>query len=49
MAAPDGNIMSLYLLSALKSDLDVPAWCMKQTEIHFDLHSGKNLNQIHTY
>ena len=28
---------------------NIPAWCMKQPEILFDLHSGKNLNQIHTY
>ena len=27
----------------------IPAWCMKPPEILFDLHSGKNLNQIHTY
>ena len=28
---------------------NIPAWCMKPPEILFDLHSGKNLNQIHTY
>ena len=28
---------------------DIPAWCMKPHEILFDLRSGKNLNQIHTY
>ena len=29
--------------------LNFPAWCMKPPVILFDLHSGKNLNQIHTY
>ena len=28
---------------------NIPAWCMKPPEIVFDLHSGKNLNQTHTY
>ena len=28
---------------------NIPAWCMKPPEILFDLHSGKMLNQIHTY
>ena len=28
---------------------NIPAWYMKPREIFFDLHSGKNLNQIHTY
>ena len=28
---------------------NIPAWCMKPPEILFDLHSEKNLNQIHTY
>ena len=28
---------------------NIPAWCMKQPEILFHLHSGKNLIQIHTY
>ena len=28
---------------------NIPAWCMKPPEILFDLHFGKNLNQIHTY
>ena len=28
---------------------NIPAWCMKPLEILFDLHSGKDLNQIHTY
>ena len=28
---------------------NIPAWCMKPPEILLDLHSGKNLNQIHTY
>ena len=28
---------------------NIPAWCIKQPKILFDLHSGKNLNQIHTY
>ena len=28
---------------------NIRAWCMKPPEILFDLHSGKNLNQIHTY
>ena len=28
---------------------NIPAWCMKQPDILFDLHSGENLNQIHTY
>ena len=28
---------------------NIPAWCMKQPEILFYLHSGKYLNQIHTY
>ena len=28
---------------------NIPAWCMKPPEILFDLHSGENLNQIHTY
>ena len=27
----------------------IPAWCVKQPDILFDLHSWKNLNQIHTY
>ena len=27
----------------------IPAWCVKQPEILFDLHSGKNLSQIHIY
>ena len=26
---------------------NIPAWCVKQPDILFDLHSGKNLNQIH--
>ena len=29
--------------------LNISAWCMKKPGIFFDLHSGKNLNQIHTY
>ena len=28
---------------------NIPTWCMKPPEILFDLHSGKKLNQIHTY
>ena len=28
---------------------NIPVWCMKQPEILFYLHSGKNLNQIDTY
>ena len=28
---------------------NIPAWYMKPPETVFDLHSGKNLNQIHTY
>ena len=28
---------------------NIPTWCVKQPEILFDLHSGKNLNKIHTY
>ena len=28
---------------------NIPAWCVKQPDILFDLHYGKNLNQIHTY
>ena len=28
---------------------NIPAWCMKQPEILFDLLPEKNLNQIHTY
>ena len=28
---------------------NIPAWCVKQPDILFDLHSAKNLNQIHTY
>ena len=28
---------------------NILAWCMKPPEILFDIHSGKNLNQIHTY
>ena len=28
---------------------NIPAWCANQPEMLFDLHSGKNLNQIHTY
>ena len=26
---------------------NIPAWCVKQPNILFDLRSGKNLNQIH--
>ena len=28
---------------------NIPSWCIKPPEILFDSHSGKNLNQIHTY
>ena len=28
---------------------NIPAWCMKPPEKRFNLHSRKNLNQIHTY
>ena len=28
---------------------NIPTWCVKQPKILFDLHSGKNLNQIHIY
>ena len=28
---------------------NIPAWCKKPPEIVFDFHSGKNLNQTHTY
>ena len=28
---------------------NIPAWCVKQPEILFDLHSVKNLNQINIY
>ena len=28
---------------------NIPAWCVKQPKILFDLHSGENLNQIHIY
>ena len=28
---------------------NIPAWCVKQPDILFPLHSGKNLNQIQTY
>ena len=28
---------------------NIPAWCVKQPDILFDLHSWKNLNQIHPY
>ena len=26
---------------------NIPSWCVKQPKILFDLHSGKNQNQIH--
>ena len=28
---------------------NIPAWCVKQPQILFDLHSGENLSQIHMY
>ena len=28
---------------------NIPAWCLKQPKILFDLHSGKNLNPNNTY
>ena len=28
---------------------NIPAWCVKQPNILFDFHCGKNPNQIHTY
>ena len=28
---------------------NIPAWCVKQPDILFDLHSGEKLYQIHTY
>ena len=28
---------------------NIPAWCVQQPNILFDLHPGENLNQIHTH
>ena len=37
------------LLESVNITSNTQAWCVKQPELLLDLHSGKNLNLIHTY